>query len=222
MGYDVVCERKEIKLPTSEDKEESTMKVNSTVTEKAAETTDVDASLASGVAKGTNGGGRSSLEDNMLNVLTIIQKITLTVSYFILCQETNELMEDHGRTIQALIMLVNTANNGKLRTKGKKALYKCEATAWKTSGERQTYSSSDRKATAMTDIQNSQRQPYATGAEMKSVSLKRKLTFEDLDSSFSPGSNIRQTKPGTPFTYHTHHGHHVAAYLSRKCPFRVY
>ncbi|XLU99168.1 hypothetical protein S245_013508 [Arachis hypogaea] len=45
---------------------------------------------------------------------------------------------------------------------------------------------------------------------MKVMSMKRKLTFEDLDSTSSAGSDLRQTEPGTPFTYHTHDGHHIA------------
>ncbi|XLR37635.1 hypothetical protein S83_022295 [Arachis hypogaea] len=38
----------------------------------------------------------------------------------------------------------------------------------------------------------------------------RKLIFEDLNSSSSAGSEVRQTEPGTLFTYHTHHRHHGA------------
>ncbi|KAL4343608.1 hypothetical protein AHAS_Ahas11G0095400 [Arachis hypogaea] len=38
-----------------------------------------------------------------------------------------------------------------------------------------------------------------------------KLTFEDQDSVSSQGSDIRQTKHGLPFTYHTHPAFHVAS-----------
>ncbi|QHO01204.1 Ubiquitin-like-specific protease [Arachis hypogaea] len=47
------------------------------------------------------------------------------------------------------------------------------------------------------------------------MSLRQKLNFEDLNSSSSPGSELRQTEPGTPFTYHTHHGHHGAEDMPR-------
>ncbi|XLS46262.1 hypothetical protein HN51_003127, partial [Arachis hypogaea] len=42
-----------------------------------------------------------------------------------------------------------------------------------------------------------------------------KLTFEDLDSSYSPGFDVRQIDPETLFTYHSHHEHHAVEDMPR-------
>ncbi|XLU43309.1 hypothetical protein S245_038123, partial [Arachis hypogaea] len=74
-------------------------------------------------------------------------------------------------------------------------------------GRRKPGSSSERKSPCCT-VKHEGPPRQAAAAETKVMSMKRKLTFEDLDSTSSPGSDLRQTQLGTPFTYHTHHGHH--------------
>ncbi|XLR08256.1 hypothetical protein S83_036194 [Arachis hypogaea] len=163
---------------------------------------------------------RLSLEENMFNDLTMIQEHVLSdkdVTKTILknhndqLRTISELLEDHGKAIQVLIMLVNTANDNKPRKKnlaGRKSLCGCMHPPGKQLVKRTMYSSSNRKAAAMTNKHSSHCRP-ATGAEAKLTSLK-KLTFEDLDSSASLGFDVRQTDPETLFTYHSHHGHHAA------------
>ncbi|QHO21253.1 Sentrin-specific protease [Arachis hypogaea] len=213
-----------MKYPTSEVEEKSSMKDKSTLLDKAAEATDVVVSLASVVAKGADDEVRS-LEEKTLNVLNTIQEHVLVdrdVTKTILkthndqLRTMTELLEDHDKAIQddhggdedsksrlAASLRTGRRKPGKVDRKMKTPQENKSSTSQKTLG-----SSSERKSPCCT-VKHEGPPRQAAAAETKVMSMKRKLTFEDLDSTSSPGSDLRQTQLGTPFTYHTHHGHHV-------------
>ncbi|QHO24033.1 uncharacterized protein DS421_12g368800 [Arachis hypogaea] len=117
----IVLEIHKMKYPISEEKEKSSIKEKSTLVDKSAETTDVDVSLASEVAKGAAGGrGGKSLEDNILNVLNMVQEHVLSEKDVIKTilkthndqlRTITELLADHGKAIQALLTHVNTTKD---------------------------------------------------------------------------------------------------------------
>ncbi|XLR34201.1 hypothetical protein S83_062101 [Arachis hypogaea] len=153
-----------------------------------------------------------------------------------------DLLADHGKAIQSLISLVNTRgydqvgeenskaplaaslrtgkrNPGKVNKKLKDPPEKQSSRGRKlhtqrTRSNEKLASSTKRKPRRCTVKRQEAPSEAATG-KTKAMSMKRKLTFENLDSTSSAGSDLKQTEPGTPFTYHTHHGHHGAEDMPR-------
>ncbi|QHO34902.1 Sentrin-specific protease [Arachis hypogaea] len=154
-----------------------------------------------------------------------------------------DLLADHGKAIQSLISLVNTRgydqvgeenskaplaasfrtgkrNPGNVNKKVKDPPEKKSSKgrkfhAQRTRSNEKLASSTERKPRRCTVKREEAPSEAATG-KTKAMSMKRKLTFENLDSTSSAGSELKQTEPGTPFTYHTHHGHHGAEDMPRK------
>ncbi|QHN95554.1 Ulp1 protease family, carboxy-terminal domain protein [Arachis hypogaea] len=153
-----------------------------------------------------------------------------------------DLLADHGKAIQSLISLVNTRgydqvgeenskaplaaslrtgkrNPGKVNKKLKDPPEKQSSRGRKlhtqrTRSNEKLASSTERKLRRCTVKRQEAPSEAATG-KTKAMSMKRKLTFENLNSTSSAGSDMKQTEPGTPFTYHTHHGHHGAEDMPR-------
>ncbi|KAL4301515.1 hypothetical protein AHAS_Ahas17G0308600 [Arachis hypogaea] len=145
-------------------------------------------SLASEVAKGTDGGDGTIDDDHNIRFIRMFQEIInqneMTREVMKTLNEDirtiSGILVEHGKILQSLIAAVGPlADLKKEGVQGNARMVACRKTRAKVADE-----------------------PEAT---------LQKLTYKNQDSGSTEGSDVRQTEHGSPFTYHTHPAFHVAS-----------
>ncbi|XLR59238.1 hypothetical protein HN51_013596 [Arachis hypogaea] len=146
-------------------------------------------SLASEVAKGTDGGDGTIDDDHNIRFIRMFQEKEGVQgnARMVACKKTRAKAADEPEAT-----LVSKKSVGVKRGAVKISPPLKPTTRGDTARQRQT-------------------QKNRNGGPTKSAKLKRKLTFENQDSASTEGSDVCQTEHGSLFTYHTHLAFHVAS-----------